>query len=280
MSRSKSKNFEITGVLAFDDEFHESFEELANKFVPVLSESEYLATSLSLMGLIGSVNSIKLGIYDLAEECYTHLYVIKILHRTLIEHYLKFYYVLFRFLKEKNNDVGIEYRKYSKISETLAYINAADVSKSMVGTSTENQVLKKLKKENPELKISKKQLNDITVKWKHRNIISFLKNNTGLIQGEDSYFLKLIPEYAELSSFVHGGTFAEEYYHKVFDSGELKKEIYKEVAESCFIAASIKVHLMLAVVEIDSSFLEGMLTLAKKVSYFIDTYPFHPDAFK
>jgi len=271
--------FDIQGVLDFDDSFHDEFEKLANSFMQQFAQSNYPATALSLVALMGSVNSIKLGIYDLAEKSDTHLYVTKILHRTLIEHYLKFYYLLFRFLNEKTDDIGIEYRKYTKISEVLAYINASDVANTIAGKSINEQVLKKLKKELPEFDISKKELLKITTNWKHRNIVKYLKQNSELIQ-EGSYILKLIPEYAELSSFVHGGIFAEEYYHQQFGNGSLEQDIYLQVAESCFIAASIKVHLMLAVIEIDPSYLEGMLKLAVKVTEFIDEFPFHPDTIK
>ncbi|MDH3348225.1 MAG: hypothetical protein OEM02_09055 [Desulfobulbaceae bacterium] len=139
-------DYDLQKILDFDDSFHKSFEEIGNKFMPVLAHSEYPVTSQTLIGLIASANSIKLGIYDLAKSCDTHLYIIKILHRTIIEHYLKFYYILFRFLNTSSDEVGIEYRKYSSISETLALINAASVSRAIIGKSTATQILKKLKK--------------------------------------------------------------------------------------------------------------------------------------
>ena len=263
-------DYDLQKVLDFDDGFNESFEEIGNKFIPILASSEYPVTSQTLIGLMATTNSVKLGIYDLAEACDTHLYIIKILHRTLIEHYLKFYYILFRFINDSSDEVGIEYRKYSRISEALAFINASSVSSAMIGKSTESQILKQLKKDHPEFEISKKELNEITYKWKHRSIVKYIKNNTSIIQNERSYLLKLIPEYAELSSFIHGGTFAEQYYHDVFNADKLKQIVFNEVFEAAFMAASMKMHLMLAVIKIDNSFSSDMLILAKLVGDFLE----------
>ena len=216
-------NFEIDGILEFEDSFHEEWEKEADKFIPVLCDSDYLHTASALVGLTATITSVKLGIYALAENCETNLYPAKILHRTLIEQYLKFNYILARFLTEKTDEVGYEYLKYMRISETLSYVKASEVAKSMVGTSTDSQVLKKLKKEYPELNISQKELGKITSKWKHRSIIKFLKSHRSSLGGDNNYLLKLIPEYAELSSFIHGGRSAEEYYHQEFESGLAKK---------------------------------------------------------
>jgi len=263
-------NKSIKPILDFDDDFHEKFEEIGNAGIPVLAKSEYLATSMTLTGLMASANAVKLGIYDLAEACDSHLYIIKLLHRALIEHYLKFYYVLFRFLNERTDAVGLEYRKYSYISETLALINASSVASSMIGKSTESQILKSLKKSHPDFDISKKELNAITYKWKHRSIVKYIISNTKIIGNEKSYLLKLIPEYAELSSFIHGGTSAEDYYRGVFSSEEINTLIYNEVFEAAYMASSMKAHLLLAITQVDKNFASDMKLLTKMIGEFLE----------
>lgn len=261
--------YNLQEILDFDDELHEKFEEIGNRYTPVFTSSIYLNTATTLMGLMGSANSVKLGIYDLAEACDTHLYVIKILHRTVIEHYLKFYYILLRFINEKTDDVGLEYRKYSKISETLAFVNALSTSTAVDGKPDDNAVLKKLRNEYPEYDISKKELNEITFKWKHRSIVKYIKKNIDIIQDEKSFMLKLIPEFAELSSFIHGGVFAEQYYHSVYSDGKLKEAVYNAVLEVAFMTASMKVHLLQAVILIDDSFEKDIASLSEVVECFI-----------
>lgn len=231
----------LSDILEFDDWMHEEFSRFSEKLALVLTESQAPITSFSLMGLLATINSIKLGMYDLIEKCDTHLYVVKILHRSLIEQFLRFQYLFSRYINEKNDDVGLEYRKYSRISEVLAYINASSVASNMVGKTTEEIVLKKLKKDFPEFSISKKELDSITNRWKHRSIIKYLKSNCKLTENKGGdYILKLIPEYAELSSFVHGGTSAEEYYNASMSEDSLKEQMLSEAEEACMVAALTK----------------------------------------
>lgn len=247
-------SFKLDDVLDFDDSLHEDFERIGDRFMPILLKSEFLVTVQSLIGLMASINSIKLGIYDLAEKCDTHLYVVKILHRTLLEQFLRFEYVFQRFMDEGKEEIGIEYRKYSKISEILAYINASQAAVTMAGKSTDDVVLKSLKKKYPELDISKRALNEISGKWKHRSIIRYLTSRAKQSKDRYSFLFTIIPEYSELSSFVHGGTSAEEYYHELFDNGELKEEMTRVSANACLLAVTVKGHFLIAVAKIDPSF--------------------------
>lgn len=273
----KMINYEIDGILEFEDSFHAEWEKEAEVFMPVLIRSKFLNTVSALVGLTASITSIKLGIYSLAKDSETNLYPAKILHRTLIEHYLKFNYILARFLTEKTDEVGLEYRKYIQISEILSYANASEIVNSIVDASIDSEILNKLKKEHPEFNISQKGLRRITSKWKHRNIIKYLRSNSSSLGGDNPYLLKLIPEYAELSSFIHGGRSAEEFYQGNFANDGLTKEMYIEVAETCFLSNSIRVHLMLAAIEIDNGLTEGMVRLGNRINDFLDKYPFHPD---
>jgi hypothetical protein len=266
--------YDISKILDFDERFFKKFEDVGDRFVPMLASSDFPVTALTILGLIGTANSIKLAIYDLAEESDTHLYIIKILRRTLIEHYLRFYYILLRFLDEETDEVGKEYRKFSNISEVKAYINASSVSWELAGKPIEKQILDKVNKDNPELNISNKELNEIVLQWKHRSIVRYIQNNTNIIHGENYYFPRLIQQYAELSSFIHGGTFAEEDYHASFEEGTLKKQLYNEVCETTFMTSSMKVHLMTAVVKIDATYLPEMEILTKEIEIFLDQFSF------
>lgn len=92
--------YDIDKILEFDDAFQERFVDVGNRLIPILKTSDFPSTAQTLIGLMGTSNSIKLGIFELAEHCQTHLYVIKVLKRSLVEHYLKFYYILFVSLKK------------------------------------------------------------------------------------------------------------------------------------------------------------------------------------
>lgn len=259
---------ELSEILKFDDWLHEEFSRLSERLTPVLIESKAPITSFSLMGLLATINSIKLGMYDLIEKCDTHLYVVKILHRSLIEQFLRFQYLFSRFIIESNDEVGIEYRKYSRISEVLAYVNASAVAYSMVGKTTEEIVLKKLKKDFPELSISRKELESITNRWKHRSIIKYLNANAKLAQPGGAYILNLIPEYAELSSFVHGGTSAEESYNHSMSEGSLKEQMLSEAEEACRVAALTKGMLLIVATKFAPEFQEDLDLVMNKLLQF------------
>lgn len=258
-------------ILDFDDEFHDQFQIIGDKYFPELGDSEFPISFYTLLGLMATANSIKLAMYDLAEESDTHLYVVKLLHRSFIEHYLKFYYILFRLLNEKSDSVGIEYKKFSSIDETMAFINASNVSAKIVGKSTEETIHKQLKKKYPDLELSKKEIQNISSKWKHRHIIKYLKNNSSLIEDDKSIFLSLISQYAELSSFVHGGTFAEQYYHKLLSQNKLQAAVDEQLYEVAIMAAIMKCHLLIAVAKVDETAIEGMVELGIMATKFIDT---------
>ena len=224
----------------FDEKYFTIFSEIMEEVVPSVRDSEYKVTGLSLIGLMGTANSLKLGMMDLSESCESHLYVLKTLSRSLIEHFLRYYHVLVTFLKDKSDHAGIEYRQYSQISEAQAYMNATLASAKIVGKSQEELILKYIKKYNDDLGISKKKISEITFKWKHRNIVRFIKNNSNLIPVSESFFILLISEYSSLSSFIHGGTSAEEYYHEVTSKDKLKSETVFEIQRACMMCAYMK----------------------------------------
>ncbi|WAG06092.1 hypothetical protein NRZ30_13355 [Aeromonas jandaei] len=249
-------SLKLDDVLAFDDSLHDIFEKSCTRFMPVLKKSNFLETMQSLFGLMASINSIKLGVYDLAETCDTHLYVLKILYRSLLEQFLRFEFLFLRFIETGDEEIGSEYRKYSAISETIAYIEASQMAATMAGKSTDDIILKKLKKSHPDFDISKRSLKEITDKWKHRNIIRYLTSHFKKSTDAPEFLLKIIPDYANLSSFVHGGTSAEEYFHNIINDDLLKDEVVSTAINSCFIAAIVKNQLLVAITKIDPSFEE------------------------
>lgn len=262
--------YDIQDVFNFDDEYFDSFADLANSFVPLAAQSNFASTFTTLTGLLASANSIKLGIFDLAEESDTHLYIIRILKRTLIEHYLKFYYVLFRFLDEGSDEVGEEYRKYSSISETISQLKAIDISFSIQGDTSDISLVSAIREKYPELQISNRELNSITDKWKHRSIVRHIIEHLNLIENQDQYLLGLIPEYSALSSYIHGGVSAEQCYHEAISSGELEKLVYLEVQECLLMTISMRLHILLAVIKIDDSYKEGQEKLSKMLNKYLE----------
>ena len=82
-----------------DDELFECFSKVAKELVSEYKNSNYSQSITSLMGLMRTINSLKLAAFDLAEESETHLYAIKTLLRPAIEHFLRFSYLQAQLVK-------------------------------------------------------------------------------------------------------------------------------------------------------------------------------------
>lgn len=153
--------------------------------------------SLKLQYLSNSINLCK------DTEDY---YSLCILFRSLLEHYFRHLYIYSRALKENSDEVGMEYYGKLKGHEDMC---------SLISNLSLN---KKLSGEKPIWSLSgeqNKNLDKVGQKFKINSILAYL--NEGI--GEDNeiqtiskeFFNKYSQYYATLSSFVHGGPFAEKY---------------------------------------------------------------------
>jgi hypothetical protein len=153
--------------------------------------------SLKLQYLSNSINLCK------ETEDY---YSLCVLFRSLLEHYFRHLYIYSRALKESSDEVGIEYYGKLKGHEDMC---------SLISNLSLN---KKLSGEKPAWSLNSdnnKNLDDVGKNFKINNIFSYL--NEGIGEGKEiqtiskEFFNKYSQHYATLSSFVHGGPFAEKY---------------------------------------------------------------------
>lgn len=230
-------------LLRKDDEVFDCFASVADELLIELKSSNYPESIICLMGLMGSINSLKLAAFDLAEESETHLYAIKTLLRPAIEHFLRFSYLHFQLSELKNDSAGEEYRKYSMISETIALVK----SKFALETDKKIQekILEELRNSSSQFDISNRELDRIITKWSYKNIARKLDRSLNDDRQEFSFIKGLVSNYSELSSFVHGGVYAEKYYHSAFSSNTLQKEIKHDVCLFSFLAAMARFQMLL-----------------------------------
>lgn len=153
--------------------------------------------SLKLQYLSNSINLCKeTGDY----------YSLCVLFRSLLEHYFRHLYIYSRALRENSDEVGIEY--YGKLNghEDLCFLRSNFSLNTKL--SGEKSIWSLGGNQN-------KSLDDVAQNFKINNILSYL--NEGI--GEDKeiqtiskdYFYKYSRYYSTLSSFVHGGPYAEKY---------------------------------------------------------------------
>jgi len=133
-------------------------------------------------------------------------YSLCVLFRSLLEHYFRHRYIYSRSLRENSDEVGKEY--YGKLNghEDLCFL------RSNLSLNT------KLSGEKSKWSLGgdqNKGLDDVAQNFKINNILSYINKGTGedkeIKEMSKEFFNKYSGYYSTLSSFVHGGPFAEKY---------------------------------------------------------------------
>lgn len=148
-------------------------------------------------------------------------YSLCVLFRSLLEHYFRHLYIYSKALKDNSDEVGMEF--YGKLNghEDLCFLRS-NISLN-----------KKLGGEEPSWSLGgeqNKDLDDVAQNFKINNILSYLNKGISDKKGTQTiakdFFNKYSRHYSTLSSFVHGGPYAEKYiemYTK--DADEKEKDI-------------------------------------------------------
>ncbi len=247
--------FTIDEIISKDDEIFNYFATVADDLVCEYKKSNYPVSINCLMGLMGTINSLKLAAFDLVEESETHLYAIKTLLRPAIEHFLRFNYLSYELMRVKNDSVGEEYRKYSRISEHIALVKSKFALES--DKKIQNRILNEIRKSVYPSDMSSSEIKRIVSKWSYKNIARKI-NSTVFEKHEDWNFIKgLVVEYSELSSFVHGGVYAETCYHLAFSRDTLNKESTESIFLFSFLASAVRLHILMIGCHIDPKFNEN-----------------------
>ncbi|MDD4110957.1 MAG: hypothetical protein PHS54_05365 [Clostridia bacterium] len=202
-----------------DNDLFLTIKEIMPIFFEYSKNTKYPKTTLALLSFQTHLSTIKNAIIDLSEE--NNIYSIKALYRILLEHLMKGVYIWSRYLKEKNDEVGIEYNNLMKIGENLKYGNSIKQLSIILDAETKNMDVwdTLCKYDNNLKKMNKKDITNIISKFDYKNIAKYLIDNKTFIH---DLVPTIISEYSELSSFVHGGPNAvDEYsstlYNKQFE---------------------------------------------------------------
>lgn len=217
----------IERIRDLDDELFEIFQQSNGLIVPLLKNSEISKTTeLLLMFMTGS-NFIKNSIFDCIEN--DDVYSSKILFRSLIEHFLRFKFISINYLTEKS-DLKSEY--YYTILEISEYLSLSKSIKAVnkingIDEQTITEMWAELCEKFPKLKTyDKKEIEEFTRNFSIKNIVGFLTETVSKSDPKEFLLSKMIIEYSELSSFVHGGIFA---YKSCFQySNEIERQKEQE----------------------------------------------------
>jgi len=197
-----------------------------------------------------STNFIKNSIFDCSET--DDLFGTKILFRSQIEHFLRFQYVNFNWMKNQSDDVSEKYLEFTEARAKLDTIKTAIAKYKLSNPDFEVESWKKIFDEIPGLKkYSKKEIEQQTLKYTYKNIIKTLKEIDKKSENETSFFGSLISEYSELSSFVHGGADAHNQMFKFNDKRKRENEYIRICGLSYQMAGMVKLLTILMIVQTD-----------------------------
>jgi hypothetical protein len=158
-------------------------------------------------------DQIKNGILGLCRE--REIYSAKILYRSLIEHTLRFIYLNFRHKTEGTDEAAIEYELFSELSEDAEYGKAwQEYFKILRPDTPKKDLWEILKRTRPEFsKYTAKEIEEKAAQFRYKRIIKYAESEMAKAEKDlGRSVVRLIPDYSELSSYVHGGATANNFF--------------------------------------------------------------------
>lgn len=229
----------IRAVRAADDEIFAVIDAAATDLGACVAKSQYPKTLHALIGFAAKIGYLKNGIFDLSESG-GNLYAINVLYRSLAEHHLRGFYVFVRALAEKTDAPGIDYFQYCGAAEMLSYARALETQGTFTGLEQKKDfdALVFIKRFYPGLDVrNPEEIGAKSNQFKFQSILRFLASHpSAFITAERPFLAKLVPIYAELSSYTHGGPDAG--WEDVRNSLEQQKELIAEKVEWAFFFSS------------------------------------------
>lgn len=238
------KTFE--DICEINDEIFECFQE----YFPDTPKSEfatkYPLTFQLFMDFEISTTFIKSGIFESTES--DNIFAVKILMRSLIEHYLRFKYVFLNWAKDKSEEAAERYFIFSHESDQLNNFKAR---------ITEIQLFNpkfKFEKWNEMLtKYSRKEIEDEANKYNYKNIIRFLIKTMKRDEKKEFPFLNnIIIEYSHLSAYVHGGIHGHNEIRKFAQDENLRNnELIRLSSLAAQMQTAIKMFTLICLIQTD-----------------------------
>ncbi len=205
------------------------FDSNITKIEKDIENSKFPKTGKALYRFYKKISSIKALVDKMSDI--KEVYAAKILLRALFEHLIVSYYINYRYNEEKDDKVGEEYYQEYFMQEFFKQKGYSQKIENIRNNITNNlsglDIVKGEYKEFEEVTETQYQgINAIGNKFKVYKILKQLNQiedgTSNLCQLHD-YMLGFLDEYNKLSSYVHGGPFAEKETYD--DSNDLDNEI-------------------------------------------------------
>jgi len=221
-----------------DDEYFAVFQESASQVFATIGKTAYRHTYRAMFGFCAKTNSLKTAMFDCVES--NNPYAFNVLFRCFCEHYLKFMYLWACLLSEKTDRVGNEYFSFCGAVEAEDYVASLAAAERLLGNAVTADAKDAVARMYPEAaKLSRRELERASGQFKYRSVLRFLADEKCAFVSKDRPFLAhIVPSYALLSSFVHGGPYTDLEMAKFSEKSALE-ECESNVAVVAMLTASV-----------------------------------------
>lgn len=255
---------DLTQVYKKDDVLFKVIESIPlQKAIDCFKENGTPKTGLVMIQFVAKCNFLKTAIFDLCEV--GNIYAVNIIFRTLIEHALKCQYIFMNWAENKNDITADNYMKWYEASENYDFMKSVEATAKIFRNENMNITIDSNLLNLPQFKEkSIKEIKDISSQLNYRNIIKYINEkifkNTEFKEFE--YLLKVIPAYAELSGYVHGGPTADKDMQKYSKEEDRDKALLNIANLAVIEAGSTAGFLALGLTSIDRSFGELFIKIS------------------
>jgi hypothetical protein len=226
------KSFEyITKIELIEDELEDILKNEFELVKDILNNKKAPNAIRAIFSFNQKLAYIKNGIFQESQD--DNLYVVKILYRSFLEHFIKGYYIILKLIKEQSDLIGSDYYKYSEIIEIYKYGKSIESINKLLKNEESNKNVWDILIEN-EPSYNNYSLNDLITKssqFKYNRMIKYIVELSNNDSNEDidllnRIILNTLPSYSELSSFVHGGPKAEKTMYELLGDANIKDTFY------------------------------------------------------
>lgn len=192
-----------------DDEYFEVFMAHGSTLGSAIGRTEFPKTYRAMFGFYAKTNSLKTAMFECIEI--NNPYAFKVLFRCFCKHYLKFMYLWACFVNENSDRVGSDYFSFCGAVEAQDYVAAIAMAEGLLGNEVVANARDAIAQLYPDAaKLSTRELERLSGQFKYRAILRFLADEKYAFVAKDRPFLaQIVPIYALLSSFVHGGPYSD-----------------------------------------------------------------------
>jgi hypothetical protein len=221
----------------------------------IIPSNTFKNTILVLLSLTGRIDFIADSIIQLENE--PNIYSMRILLRSLIEHHLRHTYIFMKWSRTKSEECANDYLTYYAYNEELELAASYKRQGKLTGCNSSGSIMEVFKELHPKMvSLTEAKIREKSSQFFYKRIIEFVGSEvykTGY-SSPNMFLPKIFPEYSEMSSFVHGGSFADLVMSKYANETKLVEESERIADLALSISATTKLITLIMLSNIDNKY--------------------------